>query len=98
MIPLLLYDENMPHPSHRLLVEAGYDVKLISGELSGITDREVVDLAIQERRIIVTFDSDFGTLVFRYGLQPPGVISFVGGTICQANRDNFSKTYLPRPK
>jgi len=33
-------------------------------------------LALQENRIIITFDSDFGELIFKKGFQPKGVIYF----------------------
>jgi predicted nuclease of predicted toxin-antitoxin system len=40
------------------------------------TDTDVTELAIRENRIILTFDGDFGTLIFRFGYRPPGVIYF----------------------
>lgn len=41
------------------------------------SDPEVLARAVQERRIILTFDRDYGALVYRRGLEPPpGVIYF----------------------
>lgn len=42
----------------------------------GAKDPNVMHKAIQEGRIILTFDSDFGELVFRNGMQPCGVVYF----------------------
>lgn len=66
----------MPGASQSYLEEQGYDVKYISGPLAGIPDEEVMDIAIQEDRIIITFDSDFGELVFKVGYKPKGVVFF----------------------
>ena len=33
----------------------------------GVTDDEVMKYAISEDRIIITFDRDYGELVFKYG-------------------------------
>ncbi|MEO0733510.1 MAG: DUF5615 family PIN-like protein [Bacteroidota bacterium] len=76
MITLRLADENMPGASQRFLEGKGYDIKYISGPLAGIADDEVMQIAITEDRIIVTFDSDFGELVFKIGYQPKGVVFF----------------------
>ncbi len=46
-------------------------------DLPGATDRQVLDRAVTESRLLVTFDKDFGELVFRQGLAAPsGVILF----------------------
>jgi predicted nuclease of predicted toxin-antitoxin system len=33
-----------------------------------------MEMAIREDRIIITFDRDYGELVYRFGYNPPGVI------------------------
>ncbi len=72
-----LANENFPFPSIKLLRELGQDVKSIAEEMFGITDGEVVTLAQQEHRIILTFDSDYGEIIYRHGLDnPPSVIYF----------------------
>lgn len=73
---LLLADENIPIPSYIFLKQKRYDIKHVAFEQAGIKDREVISIAILEDRIIVTFDSDFGELVFRLGFRPVGVIYF----------------------
>jgi predicted nuclease of predicted toxin-antitoxin system len=40
-------------------------------------DHDVMDRAVSERRIIITFDRDFGELIFARGVeQHPGVMLF----------------------
>ena len=43
----------------------------------GIRDRDVLSLATIQRRTLITFDTDFGELVFRLGLDAPfGIVLF----------------------
>lgn len=70
----LLANENIPYATKRLLSEAGYDIEHIAEKAPSITDEEVVEISIQEKRVIITFDSDYGTLIFREDYQPHGVI------------------------
>ncbi len=71
-----LADENFPITSYRILASQGWDIKHISLENSSIQDFEVIGQAINEEWIVLTFDSDFGTLVFKEGYRPLGVIYF----------------------
>lgn len=72
-----LANENFPASSIRHLQNAGWDVSYIRTECPGISDEAVLTKAIIEERTILTFDSDYGTLIFKYGHRPPkGVIYF----------------------
>jgi len=71
----LLTNENFPLRSVKILREGGFDVKHIGTDFPGIKDREVLNMAIQESRIIITFDKDYGELIFKRGYHPKcGVI------------------------
>ena len=71
----LLANENFPLKSARILEAAGFDIKVMGIEFAGITDREVMEIAIREERTIVTFDRHYGELIFRHGYRPAsGVI------------------------
>lgn len=71
----LLADENFPFQSVQVLKARGYDIKVVGLEYGGITDQEVMQIAMREGRTIVTFDRDYGELIFRRGYRPPaGVI------------------------
>ena len=72
-----LADENFPLPSIRLLSAAGHDVFAVALESSGVSDETVLSRAVRERRILLTFDRDYGSLLYLRELQPPeGVVYF----------------------
>mgnify|MGYP001156213051 CR=1 FL=1 len=87
----LLANENFPLKSVIYLKEKGYDVKAIGIDNSGIMDEEVMDIAIREERLILTFDRDYGELIFKHNYRPQkGVIylrikEISAGTIGTAN-------------
>ena len=67
----LLLDENYPLDAIAALTAAGYDVCLIAEVAPSISDRKVLALARRESRMLVTFDADFGELIFLHGEPPP---------------------------
>lgn len=70
-------DENFPHPSFRLLKQNGIDVIHVGIESPTIGDKEVLRLAIERSRILLTLDSDHGDLVYRdHVAAPPGIVLF----------------------
>lgn len=71
----LLADENVPLPSVDALIAAGYDVASVARESPGLPDAAVLARALAEDRIILTFDRDFGELIFARGESGrPGVV------------------------
>ena len=74
-IPLLA-NENFPAPAIRKLRAAGVDVVAVREAMPSASDKEVMAYARREQRWIVTFDRDYGDLVFREGLLPPPAILF----------------------
>lgn len=73
----LLANENFPLKSINILKELGFDITAIAETCSGITDKEVMKIAENEERTILTFDRDYGELIFKYGYRPKkGVIYF----------------------
>ena len=73
----LLANENIPLDSVRSLRSGGHDVVSISERSPGISDEDVIRIARAENRIIVTFDRDYGELVFRRGSPPPAGILYL---------------------
>ena len=70
-----LANENFPLLSVRFLRQAGYDVAAITEDSPGIEDRAVLHRAVNEQRVILTFDRDYGELIYRLKLpSPTGVI------------------------
>lgn len=71
----LLANENIPLGSIEILENAGYDIKSIGQDYFGILDEEVIKIAIEENRTVITFDRDYGELIFKKGFKPiAGVI------------------------
>ncbi len=64
----LLANENIPLTAIQLLREYRHDVIWIRESASGSMDEAVLALASEEKRILLTFDKDFGEVVFRAGL------------------------------
>lgn len=67
----ILANENIPIASVLCLRKLGYDVKAIAEFDFGIIDSEVMTMAINENRLIITFDRDYGELIFKYNYKPP---------------------------
>ncbi|MFN0188766.1 MAG: DUF5615 family PIN-like protein [Bacteroidia bacterium] len=88
---MFLANENFPWPSIKILRDNGYDVKSIADTTPGISDEEVMRMAISDGLIILTFDSDYGELIFRYShINPPSVVYFRE----KSNTPNFAGEIL----
>ena len=73
----LLADENIPAKAIDALRDAGCDVLSIREYAPGVADEEVLRIAVVQDRILVTFDRDYGELIFGQGhTPPPGVFYF----------------------
>lgn len=71
----LLANENFPAKSVLFLESKGYDIMSVGKDCPGITDAEIMEIAIHEQRLILTFDRDYGDLIFRKDYKPTeGVI------------------------
>ena len=73
----ILANENFPREAVEALRARGHDVLWARTDSPGSPDSRMVDRAASERRILITFDRDFGELAFRRGLfSPAGIILF----------------------
>jgi predicted nuclease of predicted toxin-antitoxin system len=71
----LLANENFPLASVHYLRDKGYDITAIGEDNPSVKDNVVMTIAIEEERTILTFDRDYGELIFRHNYKPPcGVI------------------------
>jgi len=60
----VLADENIPPPIVEFLHQKGFDIKsLFQGGISGASDKDIMKLACQEQRVLLTFDKHFANVV-----------------------------------
>lgn len=72
-----LADENFPRPALESLRQAGWDVASVAETRPGSPDVEVARECAREGRVLLTFDKDFGEMVFRKGLPAgSGIVLF----------------------
>jgi predicted nuclease of predicted toxin-antitoxin system len=66
-----LADENFPLASVHHLRSHGLDVAAMAEDAAGSPDTEVLARATSKGRLLLTFDRDFGDLIFRQAWPPP---------------------------
>lgn len=72
-----LANENIPLPSVFGIREGGWDIVSVTEEASGSSDEKVLDQAHRQGRIVLTFDRDYGELIFKQKASiPAGVVYF----------------------
>lgn len=71
-----LIDENVDFSVADFLIDLDCNVKTVVKIKSSLGDKEILALANNENRVIVTNDKDFGQLIFREKLPHKGVILF----------------------
>lgn len=70
----VLVDENIGSSVVQYLLSEGHNVIWIKELRPGMSDKEILKLALKTRRIIITYDQDFGELIFLKGERHYGVI------------------------
>jgi len=77
----------------RRLTDDGYDVIRVSEVgLARADDSEILDYAINEKRVLVTLDEDFGDWVILPLKEHPGVIRV---KVAKTTGDNIIKVLVP---
>ncbi len=69
-----LADESCDFAVVRILRKTGHDVLAVSEFQQRSVDRDLMELAFADDRILLTEDKDFGWLTFVAHLQSPGVV------------------------
>jgi predicted nuclease of predicted toxin-antitoxin system len=69
-----LADESCDFAVVRALRAKGYDVSAVGEKTTRSVDRELIEQAYQEKRILITEDKDFGWLVYVNRAEMAGVI------------------------
>lgn len=85
-----LLDVNVGSTIAKALISAGHDVQRVALLDPRAADPDVLSLAYADQRILITYDRDFGELIFvRPTLLPPAVIYIryepedVAETVCR---------------
>jgi predicted nuclease of predicted toxin-antitoxin system len=63
----------------RSLIDVGHDVVAVQNTMPGARDESVLKMAVQEDRILLTFDRDFGELIFRTVARPAPTTVYMRG-------------------
>ena len=77
MKPSLIVNENFPAPAVRVLRDNGVDVLSVQETMPGASDEAVLAKAAATGRWLVTFDRDYGELVFSRRCAPPLAILYL---------------------
>ena len=86
-----LADEGVDQPIVARLREAGHTVSYVAELEPGIHDDDVLALANEQSAILITFDKDFGDLVFRQRRVHSGVLLIrLAGLAALAKADRVS--------
>ena len=86
----LLANENFPLASVKILADAGFDIIAVGKDYAGIFDSEVIELAMTEKRTILTFNRDYGELIFRKGYKPQSGVIYLRWDSFQPNEPGVS--------
>lgn len=69
-----LANENIPWNVVKELQNKGYEITRVDEFQKGMSDTEVLKLSVEQDRILLTFDKDFGEKVFRSKTTAKGII------------------------
>jgi predicted nuclease of predicted toxin-antitoxin system len=69
-----LADENISNKVVGYLRSKGIDIISIKELATGNSDESVLETANNQKRVLITFDADFGEIIFRRKLQAQGII------------------------
>jgi predicted nuclease of predicted toxin-antitoxin system len=72
-----LLDENVPHELARALAARGHEALLLPPHLRAADDADILEEAVRDGRVLVTLDTDFGTLVFAHARTPPSAVVLI---------------------
>jgi predicted nuclease of predicted toxin-antitoxin system len=87
-----LANENFPRASVVRLRAANEDVAYVVEDARAIADTEVMEWARREQRIILTFDRDYGELIYRRGLACAIWYYLFPPASLESRRSGFART------
>jgi len=93
----LLANENWPRPALLALRDAGLDVEAVAETMPGARDADVLRRAAHAARWLLTFDRDYGELVFaRLVPPPPAIVYLRQGSYAPTWPADVVRALLPR--
>ncbi len=69
-----LVDVGVGRKVEKWLLSHGYDIKCARNVDPRMLDKEILKIAVAEKRMVITMDKDFGELVYNSGLPHAGVL------------------------
>jgi predicted nuclease of predicted toxin-antitoxin system len=79
------------------LAELGHDTShLLNEHMKTASDSEILKKALNEKRIILTHDLDFGKLLATAGTKSPSVVIFRLQNMCPENVNKFCDRIIDR--
>jgi predicted nuclease of predicted toxin-antitoxin system len=69
-----LLDENIDRRIINFLTSLNHSATHIQDIKIGLSDIDILDLSVLKRSVVITFDKDFGELIFKDGKSHKGVI------------------------
>ena len=69
-----LIDANISYRLVAALRRSGHDVRSVTEENPNAADADILGWAVEDKRTILTYDKDFGELVFKLARRHAGVI------------------------
>lgn len=69
-----IVDESTGDRVAEQLRNEGFDVVSVISQMRGLDDLLIIERALEEQRIIITNDKDFGDLIFHQNFKPRGVL------------------------
>lgn len=70
----IVFDESVDFRLVKRIISAGYEGISIIKNHSGVSDKEVLNIARNNNAIIITEDKDFGELIFSYKENKTGIV------------------------
>ena len=68
------------------LRESGHDIRVLVGPERRLSDDDILALALDEDRIVLTADKDFGELTVRFGKPSIGIVLLLIGSLPASER------------
>ena len=74
MTLMFLVDAGVGRKVEQWLAASGHNVKAVRAIDPRMTDNAILQMAVDESRIVITMDKDFGEMVYRAGQAHAGVL------------------------